>query len=109
MQFSAAVQSAKRTIAILKQLCYNYHKTILWVRGAENAGCIYFSKLCHAASDNSDSGDNVWKLYEIADRDWEKSPASELSGYDESTNTINGYKYGTSASDKQTNPFIHAL
>lgn len=59
--------------------------------------------------DTDSNGRKIWQIYEIADRDWEKSPASELSGYDESTNTIKGYKYGTSASDKQTNPFIHAL
>ena len=29
---------------------------------------------------NYDSGDLVWKMYEITDRDWEKSPASALKG-----------------------------
>ena len=56
-----------------------------------------------------ESGANIWKMYEIVDRDWVKSPASELSGYNASTNTITGYSYGTSASNYGTNPYIHAL
>ena len=55
------------------------------------------------------SGKDIWKMYEITDRDWKKSPASEIAGYDSSTNTITGYKYGDSASKKESNPFIHAL
>jgi len=43
-----------------------------------------------------DSGDAIWNLYEIADRDWSLSPASAISGYNSSTNTITGYVYGTS-------------
>lgn len=55
------------------------------------------------------SGDDLWKMYEIIDRDWEKSPASAITGYSASTNKITGYKYGTSTSNKGTNPYIHAL
>ncbi len=55
------------------------------------------------------SGDDLWKMYEIIDRDWVKSPASEISGYDPSTKIITGYKYGTSSTNKGTNPYIHAL
>ena len=56
---------------------------------------------------NYDSGDNVWKIYEISDRDWEKSPASSTTygTYNSNTNTITNYQYG---SDKN-NPYIHAL
>ena len=56
-----------------------------------------------------DSGSNIWKMYEITDRDWSKSPASEISGYNSSTNTITNYTYGSSASNSGSNPFIHAL
>ena len=52
-----------------------------------------------------DSGDNIWKMYEITDRDWDLSPASAESGFNQSTNTITGYTYGQSGS----NPYIHAL
>ncbi|MBQ7994805.1 MAG: endonuclease [Bacilli bacterium] len=51
----------------------------------------------------------VWQSYEIIDRDWEKSPASAISGYNASTNIITGYKYGSSNSSVGTNPYIHAL
>ena len=56
-----------------------------------------------------DSGSKVWQAYEITDRDWALSPASEISGYDAVSNTITGYKYGTSASKSESNPYIHAL
>ena len=57
-----------------------------------------------------DSGETpVWQAYEITDRDWSKSPASEIPGYDASTNTISGYSYGKSTSDKGSDPYIHAL
>ena len=58
---------------------------------------------------DKNSGKEIWQMYEITDRDWDKSPASEISGYDSATNTINGYVYGSSKSDKQSNPYIHAL
>ena len=51
----------------------------------------------------------VWQAYEIIDRDWKLSPASEMKGYDAATNTVTGYKYGTSASSAGSNPYIHAL
>ena len=56
-----------------------------------------------------DSGNGVWKMYEITDRDWTKSPASAISGYNASTNKISSYTYGESTSSKGTNPYIHAL
>ena len=59
--------------------------------------------------DTDSSGAKIWKIYEIADRDWEKSPASEISGYNSGTNTITGYSYGSSATNSGTNPYIHAL
>ena len=59
--------------------------------------------------DTDNSGRKIWQIYEIADRDWAKSPASEISGYDSATNTITGYSYGTSATKSGTNPYIHAL
>ena len=51
----------------------------------------------------------VWQMYEIVDRDWEKSPASAIPGYDAATNTITNYSYGKSASSPGMNPYIHAL
>lgn len=58
-----------------------------------------------------DSNTKIWQMYEIADRDWEKSPASETTygTYDPGTNIITGYQYGKSASDAKNNPYVHAL
>ena len=55
------------------------------------------------------NGGDIWKMYEITDRDWKKSPASEIEGYNAATNTITGYKYGESESKPGSNPYIHAL
>ena len=54
-------------------------------------------------------GSSLWAMYEITDRDWAKSPASAISGYNSSTNTISNYSYGSSASNPGSNPYIHAL
>lgn len=54
-------------------------------------------------------GSNLWAMYEITDRDWAKSPASAIPGYNATTNTITNYSYGSSASNPGTNPYIHAL
>ena len=51
----------------------------------------------------------VWQAYEIVDRDWVKSPASEISGYNGSTGWITNYSYGTSNSNTGMNPYVHAL
>lgn len=58
-----------------------------------------------------DSGNAIWQMYEITDRDWDKSPASSTTygTYNSSTNKITGYTYGTSASSSKNNPYIHAL
>ncbi|MBR4377518.1 MAG: endonuclease [Bacilli bacterium] len=55
------------------------------------------------------SGKDIWKMYEITDRDWSKSPASAIDGYNAATNSISGYKYGDSKTNKGSNPYIHAL
>lgn len=58
-----------------------------------------------------DSGNAIWQIYEIADRDWAKSPASSTTQgeYSASTNTIINYKYGTGKTDAKNNPYIRAL
>ncbi len=57
--------------------------------------------------------DDVWKIYEITDREWELSPATtdEENGiaYDETTNSFTSYKYGTSNSKGGSNPYVHTL
>lgn len=56
-----------------------------------------------------DNGKKIWQIYEITDRDWDKSPASQISGYNSLTNEINGYSYGSSVNNSGMNPYIHAL
>ena len=58
-----------------------------------------------------ENGTNIWRMYEITDRDWDKSPASSTTygTYDSSTNKITNYSYGSSSSDSKNNPYIHAL
>lgn len=57
-----------------------------------------------------DSGNSIWQIYEITDRDWEKSPASltTYGTYNSSTNTITNYQYGSSSNHKN-DPYVHAL
>ncbi len=59
-----------------------------------------------------DSNTKIWQLYEIADRDWVKSPASSITKgtYDPNTNTITGYQYSTNSTYQSgNNPYVHAL
>ena len=57
-----------------------------------------------------DSGNFVWQIYEIADRDWTKSPASAITygTYNSSTNKITNYSYGSNNSPKN-DPYVHSL
>ena len=53
------------------------------------------------------SYDDVWKIYEITDRNWQLSPASndKYGEYDASTNTYKNYVYGSG----KNNPYVHTL
>ncbi len=60
------------------------------------------------------SYDNVWKIYEITDRDWNLSPAiSDADNgitYDSATNTYTKYGYLSNAKkDAASNPYVHTL
>lgn len=50
-------------------------------------------------------GDDIWKMYEITDRDWIKSPASEIPGFNPTTKIISNFEYNAEGVD----PYIHAL
>lgn len=58
---------------------------------------------------NYDSGDLVWKMYEITDRDWDKSPATAITygSYDKITNKITNYVYGSNSAPKN-DPYVRA-
>ena len=53
------------------------------------------------------SNGQIWNAYAIVDRDWEHSPAEEITSgtYNSATKTITGYSYGQS----HDNPYLHAL
>ena len=58
--------------------------------------------------------DNVWKIYEITDRDWKLSPAiSDADNgitFDSASNTYTKYSYLSNAkSDAPSNPYVHTL
>ena len=59
---------------------------------------------------NYDTNSAIWQMYEITDRDWSLSPASEITNgtYDASTGIISNYKYGTNA-NKGDNPYLRVL
>ena len=61
--------------------------------------------------DTENSGRKIWQIYEISDRDWKKSPASSTTygTYNQSTNKITNYVYGTGYGSAKNNPYIHAL
>ena len=56
------------------------------------------------------SYDNVWKIYEITDREWELSPASETTygTYNSSNETITNYSYGSNSNPKN-DPYVKTL
>lgn len=59
-----------------------------------------------------DSGNSIWDVYCIVDRDWVKSPATSLPAaagtYNSSTNMITNYKWGNNTSTYE-NPYLHIL
>ena len=56
------------------------------------------------------SYDAVWKIYEITDREWALSPASETQygTYDPAKNQIANYEFGSTSNGKN-NPYVHTL
>ena len=90
----------------------NYYSALNTLAASERTGTNLLKNLKPILSNGQkyysydiSSGADIWKMYEITDRDWVKSPASEISGYDAATNTINNYKYRKTGVD----PYIHAL
>ena len=66
----------------------------------------------YLAYDGTTDGKDIWDVYCIVDRDWDKSPASALPSkagtYNPSTNTITNYHWGRNT-DKYENPYLHVL
>ena len=94
----------------------NYYSDLNSLTASERQGTNLLKNLKTILSNNQkyysyESGTKVWQMYEITDRDWEKSPASstQYGTYNASTNKITNYSYGTGNNDGKNNPYIHAL
>ena len=93
----------------------NYYSALNSLSATERQGTNLLKNLKPILANNQkyysyDSNTKIWQMYEITDRDWEKSPASDTTygTYNPSTNTITGYQYGTNSNGKN-NPYVHAL
>lgn len=97
----------------------NYYSSLLSLSASERQGSNLLKNLKpilkngqkYYSYDTDSSGAKIWKMYEITDRDWEKSPAGsdEYGDYDPITNTISNYQYGSSKDNPKNNPYLHAL
>ena len=94
----------------------NYYTNLNSLPEAERKGTNLLKNLKPILKNNqkyygydSSLGDKIWQMYEITDRDWVKSPASSIEGYDAATNTVNNYQYGKSKANPGSNPYLHAL
>ncbi len=95
----------------------NYYSDLNGLTAANKKGTNLLKNLKPILSEGQkyfsyDNGkESIWRLYEISDRDWEKSPASAVKNgtYDKTTNTIKGYTFAAGKSDETKNPYVHAL
>ena len=52
---------------------------------------------------------DIWKMYEITDRDWDKSPAEEIENYNAQTGIISRYNYLSTIDTSNPGPYLHSL
>lgn len=93
----------------------NYYSNLNTLSEADRKGDNLLKALKPILSNNQkyysyDSGNGIWQMYEIIDRDWAKSPATAITQgtYNPTTKIITDYSYG-STSNKKDNPYLHAL
>ena len=93
----------------------NYYSNLNSLSESERQGDNLLKNLKEILKNNQkyysyDANDAIWQMYEIVDRDWKKSPATNITQgtYDVASNTITGYSYGSNA-NKKDNPYVHAL
>ena len=89
----------------------NYYSSLSSLSESERSGNNLLKNLKPILQDmNYFSYDNIWKIYEITDREWELSPASETTygAYDASNNIINNYEYG-SLKNPKNDPYVKTL
>ena len=90
----------------------NYYSPLISLDNSEKTGMNLLKNLKPILKNNQKYygydkpyGEAIWKMYEIIDRDWIKSPISSITSgsYNPITKTLTGYVYG------KDNPYIHAL
>ena len=93
----------------------NYYSSLNSLSANEKKGQNLLKNLKTVLSKNQkyysyDSGNAIWQMYEITDRDWELSPANRITygSYNSSTNKITNYQYGSNSSPKN-DPYVHSL
>lgn len=93
----------------------NYYSSLNSLQGSEKQGTNLLKNL-KPILQNFDyfSYDNVWKIYEITDRDWNLSPATSDAEnsitFDSASNTYTKYTYLSNAKkDASSNPYVHTL
>ena len=90
----------------------NYYSSLSSFEEGERSGTNLLKNLKPILSNmNYYSYDNVWKIYEITDRDWDLSPAEkdEYGDFNKDTNKYDKYVYSSSNSNTKNNPYVHTL
>ena len=86
----------------------NYYSSLSSLSASELSGTNLLKNLKSIISNNVTyySYSQVTDAYLITDRDWINSPASAMSTYNASTQSLSGVSY---SSEKDNNPYIHML
>ena len=93
----------------------SYYSSLNSLQGSEKQGTNLLKNLKPILQDfDYFSYDNVWKIYEITDRDWNLSPAASDAEnsitFDSASNTYTKYTYLSNAKkDASSNPYVHTL
>lgn len=93
----------------------NYYSSLNSLQVSEKQGTNLLKNLKPILQDfDYFSYDNVWKIYEITDRDWNLSPAASDAEnnitFDSASNTYTKYTYLSNAKkDASSNPYVHTL
>lgn len=107
---SSSLTTSINLNAVSEDKIRNYYSSLNDLANSERQGTNLLKNLKPILRENFEyySYDNVWKIYEITDRDWSLSPANSTSfgKYDSTANYIYDYEYGSS-SNKKNNPYIH--
>lgn len=90
----------------------DYYQPLTNLSASERQGTNLLKNLKPILSDmDYFSYENIWKIYEITDRDWDLSPAAlDVYGeYDSTTNTYGNYSYSSSNTNTKNNPYVRTL